>query len=173
MTDPTHWVAQTPIQSSRLRPTDGSRSVVPVSRNNTATAVAITSEVVAKGQQRPDHRPIRPGRGAAPLLLQLGHRATDEAVPHLTGVEAVADLPSLVGHYRVDAVRAHLAEQAGETLRRPASSTCGPPSTRRAGPSNATRSTRRGGSGSAHPARFCPGRFGQPNTGEDNHGLTS
>jgi len=36
------------IQSSRPRPTDGSRPVVPVSRNNKATAVAITSEVVAK-----------------------------------------------------------------------------------------------------------------------------
>src|SRR5215218_5686418 len=48
MMDPIHWVAQKPIQSSRPRPTDGSRPVVPVSRNNTATAVAITSEVVAK-----------------------------------------------------------------------------------------------------------------------------
>jgi predicted RNA polymerase sigma factor len=48
----------------------------------------------------------------------------------LVELDAVADLPGLVGHYRVDAVRAHLAEQAGETLRQPASSTCGPPSTR-------------------------------------------
>jgi RNA polymerase sigma factor (sigma-70 family) len=32
----------------------------------------------------------------------------------LVELDAVADLPGLVGHYRVDAVRAHLAEQAGD-----------------------------------------------------------
>jgi predicted RNA polymerase sigma factor len=32
----------------------------------------------------------------------------------LIELDAVADLPGLVGHYRVDAVRAHLAEQAGD-----------------------------------------------------------
>jgi predicted RNA polymerase sigma factor len=32
----------------------------------------------------------------------------------LVDLDAVADLPGLVGHYRVDAVRAHLAEQAGD-----------------------------------------------------------
>jgi predicted RNA polymerase sigma factor len=32
----------------------------------------------------------------------------------LVELEAVADLPGLMGHYRVDAVRAHLAEQAGD-----------------------------------------------------------
>lgn len=32
----------------------------------------------------------------------------------LVELEAVADLPGLVDHYRVDAVRAHLAEQAGD-----------------------------------------------------------
>ena len=31
----------------------------------------------------------------------------------LVELDAIADLPGLVGHYRVDAVRAHLAEQAG------------------------------------------------------------
>src|SRR5215203_880390 len=32
----------------------------------------------------------------------------------LVELDAVADLPGLAGHYRVDAVRAHLAEQAGD-----------------------------------------------------------
>jgi hypothetical protein len=113
MTDPTHWVAQTPIQSSRLRPTDGSLPVVPVSRNNTATAVAITSEVVAKGQQRPDHRPIRPGRGAAPLLLQLGHRATDDAVPHHAGHQGCGGSHQ----HRSDIDPEHLFSSSGQTRR--------------------------------------------------------
>src|SRR5215218_6842937 len=51
--DPTHWVAQKPIQSNKPKPTDGSSPVVSVSRNNTATAVAITSEVAAKASSVP------------------------------------------------------------------------------------------------------------------------